>query len=187
MVCLCLPSINLIFERATSRKTSHNRPRTIYPCFSNSRKKNSVGLSERTTVFLQEGGSTASRGLEMTAAPVLDFDAELAMFTEEPRAGGVAEPPPSINGTAPDGLVCEAAGDCERISCVRITSADGRKEGWLTSNDDDPGASETQHVTAAARRTGQPNMEQFRKEAQRILVPGRIWDGRGRIAGEEIT
>ncbi|KAK8052854.1 hypothetical protein PG996_012155 [Apiospora saccharicola] len=189
MVCVCLPSINLLFERATSRrKKSHNRPRTIYQRFSHSRNKHSVGKSERTTVFLQEDGSTASGGPDMTAAPVLDFDAELAIFTEEPSTGGVTEPPPtSIDGTNSNDLVWESAGDCVRISCMRISSADGRKEGWLTANDGDPGASTSQHVCTVPRRPGYQNMEQFRKESQRILVPGRIWDGNGRIATEDMT
>ncbi|KAK7932422.1 hypothetical protein PG985_003134 [Apiospora marii] len=188
IVCLCLPSINLLFERATSQKTSQNRPRTIYERFSNSRKKTSVGLSERTTVFLQEDRSAGSGGPEMTAAPVLDFDAELAMFTDEPRTGCVVESPPTgINGTNSDGTIWEGAGGCARTSCMNISSADGRKEGWLTSNDDDPGASNSQHVCGPPRRPGYGNMEQFRRESQRILVPGRIWDGRGRCTSEVIT
>ncbi|KAK8085322.1 hypothetical protein PG997_006593, partial [Apiospora hydei] len=190
MICLCLPSINLIFERATARRASHNRPRTIYQRCSNLRKRNSVGVSERTTVFLQEDESTASGGPETTAAPVLDFDAELAIFTEESRTGGVTEPPPSINGTNSDDLVGEHAGNCARVRCMNISSADGRKEGWLTSNIDNPGdsgASTSPPACATPRRIGQGNMEQFRRESQRILVPGRIWDGIGRGGSEETT
>ncbi|KAK8069083.1 hypothetical protein PG994_005699 [Apiospora phragmitis] len=148
--------------------------------FSKYRRKNSLGASERTTVFLQEDGSTASGGPEMIAAPVLDFDAELAMFTEEP---------PSMSGANSDDLVWEHAGDCVRISCMRISSADGRKEGWLTpSNTSDPGASASQHACATTRRNEQLNMEQFSREAHKILVPGRIWDGiEGRGARGGIT
>ncbi|KAK8044641.1 hypothetical protein PG993_004665 [Apiospora rasikravindrae] len=126
----------------------------------------------------------------MAAAPVLDFDAELAMFTEEPRTGGVTEPPPSINGADFEDLVEGHARDGVRVSCVKISSADGRKEGWLTSSTGDPGesaASANPLACATPRRTGQGNMEQFRRESQRILVPGRIWDGKGRGSGEEIT
>ena len=184
IVCLCLPSINLIFERAASRNTTRNRPRTIYQRFSNSRKKNSAGISERTTVFFHEDESTASGAAEMTAAPVADFDAELAMFTDEPHTEGVTEPPPSIIGANADDLVWENAGDGVRISCVRINSDDGRKEGWLTGN---PGAGASQVASTSTRNNLPPNMEQFAQEAHRILVPGRIWDGVGRRASEEMT
>ncbi|KAK6840580.1 hypothetical protein PG995_016334 [Apiospora arundinis] len=184
MVCLCLPSINLIFERATSHKATHNRPRTIYPRISNSRKKNSAGISERTTVFLHENGSTASGTPEMTAGPVVDFDAELAMFSDEPHSPGVTEPPPSINGANADDLVWENARDGVQIRCVKISSADGRKEGWLTG---ESGADASQNAGSTEIRDGPPNMQQFSEEAQRILVPGRIWDGIGRRNSSEMT
>ena len=133
---------------------------------------------------LHEDESTVSGPAEMTATPVIDFDAELAMFTEESHTGGVIGRPPNIVSANADDLLWEHAGDCVRISCMRVNSADGRKEGWLTG---DSGASASQDAGTTSRSGGPPNMEQFSQEAQRILVPDRIWDGIGRRVSAELT
>lgn len=68
---------------------------------------------------------------------------------------------------------------------LRHDSADGRREGWLaTENCDDSSFIEGQSETIS-KSQAQVTLEQLRRDARELIIPGRIWDGTQRSLGTE--
>ncbi|KAG7112840.1 hypothetical protein HYQ44_009191 [Verticillium longisporum] len=140
LICACLPSVNLLFERhqsARKRSTARNVPRTgrwspavdktshWWDTVTGRRTADATALTTTSqtpaTALSQTAMTEVAPSQQQTCPPShhrqMTFDVELAMFTGQPVDGASAEP--EVKG-----------------SDVRINSFEGRREGWLAPRAD---------------------------------------------------
>ncbi|KAK1991999.1 integral membrane protein [Colletotrichum falcatum] len=130
LVCACLPSINILYERLRNHepKPEGNRPRTAREV--KRRKQNSQSTSYLWSLMTGKQTRHAPTEIPMpepAVSPPLrtDFDTELAIISGQPTG----EAPPTLPKEEWETETVQNTEDY--VFNPRANSSDGRREGWL--------------------------------------------------------
>lgn len=171
IVCACLPAINLMLEKHNAARVSQNRPRTRFVS-SIMAWKNSLGSSILKSIHVTQ---VRHEDVNTTGASRSPWYVDEEIGLQDIRAGGRRSTTSKSYNVEVDQLLIGR--------CTRLSSKDGREEGWLSPRNSEPGGSGADVASGTSDPTVSPRgvtLQQLRQDPREILVPDRIWDGKRR-------
>ncbi|KAI1634381.1 hypothetical protein F4809DRAFT_665628 [Biscogniauxia mediterranea] len=170
LICACLPSINILIEKRWSGRflpsRDPNSPRTVS---GTKGKRYNSGFSSwwssRVTQPTTQSASPAFSRTEGSPRESVDFDVERQMLSGRPiHMGQVEHSDSSIHGR----------------NLSLINSAEGRREGWLVQEEEDPARNMADNSLGGGggiRRTVEISLQLSRATGNEFLLSDKIWDG----------
>ncbi|KAI0594935.1 integral membrane protein [Biscogniauxia sp. FL1348] len=170
LICACLPSINILIEKHWGGRLLSSRdpnsPRTV----SDTKRKRynsrfSSWWGSRVTQPTTQSSSPVLSATEGSPRDSVDFDVERQMLSGKPiHMGQLEHSNSSVHGR----------------NLSLINSAEGRREGWLTQEEEDPAgnmANSSLGGHGEIRKTVEISLQLSCATGNEFRLPDKIWDG----------